>query len=70
MEQNPRDKYLIPTDKSSNMGEQIWGTLYPNWNTSKSRLQDIRRAIAPMNPFAMQQIPTQERQGFGVKAGN
>lgn len=49
------------------------GSLYPVWNFDKSGLNPyldaIRRVIAPINPFAHQQVPTSERVGLMPKMG-
>lgn len=54
--------------------DTIYGTYYPVLNVNEGLwnplLTKFRRAIAPINPFATQQIPSHERIGMGVRWGN
>lgn len=49
------------------------GSLYPYWDLKDSGvtpyLNAIRRSFSFLNPFSMQQVPTSERQGLGIKFG-
>jgi hypothetical protein len=57
----------------------LWNTpplhqLQIQWNYSISqylttKIASLKRAIAPFNPFALQQVPTTDSIGFGVKFG-
>lgn len=53
---------------------EYYETNYPYLNVKKNLLNNTlskwRRAIAPYNPFAMQQIPNQKRMGMGIRNGN
>lgn len=54
--------------------EEVYGTRYPYLNTKKtlytSTMNSIRRAIAPINPFAFSQVSSQDRVGFGIRHGS
>lgn len=54
--------------------QDVLGTKYPYINTEEgfftSRLNGFRRSVARINPFAMPQIPTQDRMAFGIRRGN
>jgi len=54
--------------------EDVLGTRYPYINLTESaigtRLNDFRRSISGINPFALPQIPSQERMAFGLRRGN
>jgi hypothetical protein len=54
--------------------EDIIGTRYPYINLIDSglgtKLTDFRRSISSINPFALPQIPSQDRIAFGLRRGN
>jgi len=53
---------------------EIHGTHYPYVQVKQSLfnplLTDFRRAISSFNPFAMRQIPSQDRMALGIRYGN
>ena len=50
------------------------GSLYPYWDLKEGGLTPyfnaIRRSFSFLNPFAEQQVPTSERQAFGIRDGH
>jgi hypothetical protein len=52
----------------------IHQTHYPYINVSEAlftpALNNFRRSISSVNPFAFRQIPSQDRMGFGLRYGN
>jgi len=54
--------------------EDIVGTRYPYINLIDSglgtKLNDFRRSVSSINPFALPQIPSQDRMAFGLRRGN
>eukprot|EP01017_Pseudomicrothorax_dubius_P000470 TRINITY_DN0_c1893_g1_i5.p1 TRINITY_DN0_c1893_g1~~TRINITY_DN0_c1893_g1_i5.p1 ORF type:complete len:275 (-),score=76.59 TRINITY_DN0_c1893_g1_i5:109-933(-) len=56
------------------IGGDLVDTVYPYVQVKGDLLNPLiwgmRRAYASINPFAMQQMPTQERQAFGLRWGN
>ena len=52
----------------------IHNTHYPYVNINQGflskTLTDLRRSISSFNPFALRQIPSQERMGMGLRYGN
>lgn len=52
------------------VGYDFFETNYPYLNVKKNALNNYlgnwKRAIAPLNPFAMQQIPNQKRIGTRI----
>jgi hypothetical protein len=66
------------TGSSSEIGQtpeyEIHGTHYPVIDFKNglisSKLNKIRRALGGLNPFAVQQIPSQDRIALGIRYGN
>jgi hypothetical protein len=54
--------------------EEVYGTPYPYFNVKKDFLNNflgsVRRAIAPINPFSLRQIPSEDRMAFTFRNGN
>lgn len=69
----------MPSDSHHNQPGQlpiydVIGTHYPVLNVNQTLLAPyitkFKRVIAPINPFATQQIPSQDRVALGVRYGN
>ena len=60
--------------KVSPLVEMSNGNLYPYWDLKDGGLTPylnaIRRSFSFLNPFAEQQVPTSERQAFGIRDGH
>ena len=54
--------------------EDVLGTKYPYYDVKQGGIAQFfantRRSLAGVNPFALQQIPTQERMAIGPRYGN
>lgn len=52
----------------------VYGTLYPVFNINQTllapQITKFKRAISSINPFAHQQIPSQDRMALGPRYGN
>ena len=68
----------MPSETHSTPGQlpiyDVLGTHYPIINVNQGLLAPyitkFKRAIAPINPFATQQISSQDRVAFGPRYGN
>lgn len=66
------------TAKTSAPGQipayEVFGTHYPVFDMKQgminSKLNKIRRSLGGLNPFAIQQIPSQDRIALGIRYGN
>lgn len=66
----PQKKRSSATDPE----DTPYGTFYPVINVNQGLwnplLTKFRRAIAPLNPFATQQVPSHQRIAMGARWGN